>query len=145
MGFRAASSYETFFGPGLFLVWNFFRSATFFGLGLFRVSFLVVGLFSWSYFFLQSGTFSSLQLLPLCLPCCRVLSLPISFACRRQHLQLAGAFRLGRIILSSATGTRTQVARVKAEYPNQLDYIGLEFKSGLKLLFNSRSQGAFYF
>ena len=25
----------------------------------------------------------------------------------------------------SDTGTRTQVARVKAEYPNQLDYIGL--------------------
>ena len=24
----------------------------------------------------------------------------------------------------SDTGTRTQVARVKAEYPNQLDYIG---------------------
>ena len=26
---------------------------------------------------------------------------------------------------SSDTGTRTQVARVKAEYPNQLDYIGM--------------------
>ena len=26
----------------------------------------------------------------------------------------------------SDTGTRTQVARVKAEYPNQLDYIGFE-------------------
>ena len=26
---------------------------------------------------------------------------------------------------SSDTGTRTQVARVKAEYPNQLDYIGI--------------------
>jgi hypothetical protein len=25
---------------------------------------------------------------------------------------------------NSDTGTRTQVARVKAEYPNQLDYIG---------------------
>ena len=26
---------------------------------------------------------------------------------------------------SSATGTRTQVARVRAEYPNQLDYSGV--------------------
>ena len=26
---------------------------------------------------------------------------------------------------NSATGTRTRVARVKAEYPNQLDYSGL--------------------
>ena len=29
-------------------------------------------------------------------------------------------------IKNSDTGTRTQVARVKAEYPNQLDYIGSE-------------------
>ena len=28
---------------------------------------------------------------------------------------------------SSATGTRTRVARVRAEYPNQLDYSGLVF------------------
>ena len=28
------------------------------------------------------------------------------------------------VILPSATGTRTRVARVRAEYPNQLDYIG---------------------
>ena len=27
---------------------------------------------------------------------------------------------------SSATGTRTRVARVRAEYPNQLDYGGIE-------------------
>ena len=28
------------------------------------------------------------------------------------------------LLINSDTGTRTQVARVKAEYPNQLDYIG---------------------
>ena len=33
----------------------------------------------------------------------------------------------------SATGTRTQVARVKAEYPNQLDYSGRR-KNGKKIL-----------
>ena len=27
---------------------------------------------------------------------------------------------------NSATGTRTRVARVRAEYPNQLDYSGLD-------------------
>ena len=27
---------------------------------------------------------------------------------------------------ASATGTRTQVARVRAEYPNQLDYSGID-------------------
>ena len=27
-------------------------------------------------------------------------------------------------MINSTTGTRTQVARVKAEYPNQLDYSG---------------------
>ena len=27
---------------------------------------------------------------------------------------------------NSATGTRTRVARVRAEYPNQLDYSGVE-------------------
>ena len=31
------------------------------------------------------------------------------------------------IMKNSDTGTRTQVARVKAEYPNQLDYIGYIF------------------
>jgi hypothetical protein len=38
-----------------------------------------------------------------------------------------GIFFLGNHLgwlKSSDTGTRTQVARVKAEYPNQLDYIG---------------------
>ena len=30
---------------------------------------------------------------------------------------------------NSDTGTRTQVARVKAEYPNQLDYIGDAYSS----------------
>ena len=30
--------------------------------------------------------------------------------------------------INSATGTRTWVARVRAEYPNQLDYGGLEKK-----------------
>ena len=29
---------------------------------------------------------------------------------------------------NSATGTRTRVARVRAEYPNQLDYSGLSIK-----------------
>ena len=29
------------------------------------------------------------------------------------------------LVKTSDTGTRTQVARVKAEYPNQLDYIGV--------------------
>ena len=33
---------------------------------------------------------------------------------------------------TSDTGTRTQVARVKAEYPNQLDYIGLAQASLLR-------------
>ena len=28
-------------------------------------------------------------------------------------------------VINSTTGTRTQVARVKAEYPNQLDYSGV--------------------
>ena len=30
-----------------------------------------------------------------------------------------------RMPKSSATGTRTRVARVRAEYPNQLDYSGI--------------------
>ena len=30
---------------------------------------------------------------------------------------------------NSATGTRTRVARVRAEYPNQLDYSGLVYLS----------------
>ena len=30
-----------------------------------------------------------------------------------------------RMPKSSATGTRTRVARVRAEYPNQLDYSGV--------------------
>ena len=32
----------------------------------------------------------------------------------------------------SATGTRTRVARVRAEYPNQLDYSGLAVYSGVQ-------------
>ena len=28
------------------------------------------------------------------------------------------------VVVNSATGTRTRVARVRAEYPNQLDYSG---------------------
>ena len=31
---------------------------------------------------------------------------------------------------NSATGTRTRVARVRAEYPNQLDYSGVASRSG---------------
>ena len=34
----------------------------------------------------------------------------------------------------SATGTRTQVARVRAEYPNQLDYSGLVAASKIQIL-----------
>ena len=30
-----------------------------------------------------------------------------------------------RVVSYSATGTRTRVARVRAEYPNQLDYSGV--------------------
>ena len=30
-----------------------------------------------------------------------------------------------RLLRNSATGTRTRVARVRAEYPNQLDYSGV--------------------
>ena len=37
--------------------------------------------------------------------------------------------RLFTVVRSSATGTRTQVARVKAEYPNQLDYSGFRHPS----------------
>ena len=29
-----------------------------------------------------------------------------------------------KLVFNSATGTRTRVARVRAEYPNQLDYSG---------------------
>ena len=36
----------------------------------------------------------------------------------------AGARQRGLITANSATGTRTRVARVRAEYPNQLDYSG---------------------
>ena len=32
--------------------------------------------------------------------------------------------RLATLAQNSATGTRTRVARVRAEYPNQLDYSG---------------------
>ena len=30
-----------------------------------------------------------------------------------------------KLVFNSATGTRTRVARVRAEYPSQLDYSGL--------------------
>ena len=33
---------------------------------------------------------------------------------------------MGALNKNSATGTRTRVARVRAEYPNQLDYSGYE-------------------
>ena len=32
-----------------------------------------------------------------------------------------------RSLMNSATGTRTRVARVRAEYPNQLDYSGVVY------------------
>ena len=40
-------------------------------------------------------------------------------------------------VLNSATGTRTRVARVRAEYPNQLDYSGFIFDAvvGARLRF----------
>ena len=34
-------------------------------------------------------------------------------------------------MIDSATGTRTRVARVRAEYPNQLDYSGISLKRPL--------------
>ena len=37
------------------------------------------------------------------------------------------------IVYNSATGTRTRVARVRAEYPNQLDYSGAEKKAAAQL------------
>ena len=40
------------------------------------------------------------------------------------------AHTLGQISKVSATGTRTRVARVRAEYPNQLDYSGIDTSSG---------------
>ena len=39
--------------------------------------------------------------------------------------QNVSQFGGGLPIKVSATGTRTQVARVRAEYPNQLDYSGV--------------------
>ena len=38
---------------------------------------------------------------------------------------VAKASPCNRLRNNSATGTRTRVARVRAEYPNQLDYSGL--------------------
>ncbi len=37
---------------------------------------------------------------------------------------LGSGWQLNRDVEDSATGTRTRVARVRAEYPNQLDYSG---------------------
>ena len=37
-----------------------------------------------------------------------------------------GLVMLCGLTFNSATGTRTRVARVRAEYPNQLDYTGVE-------------------
>ena len=48
------------------------------------------------------------------------------FACDKVFLKrfLFGALSLSLTSKYSATGTRTRVARVRAEYPNQLDYSG---------------------
>ena len=48
------------------------------------------------------------------------------YACNtlRRKKKVCGAPRA--CLLHSATGTRTRVARVRAEYPNQLDYGGIE-------------------
>ena len=39
---------------------------------------------------------------------------------------------------NSDAGTRTRVARVKAEYPNQLDYIGSHHRISALIPFNAR-------
>ena len=38
------------------------------------------------------------------------------------------------VVSNSATGTRTRVARVRAEYPNQLDYSGVGSRSWFRVL-----------
>ena len=43
-----------------------------------------------------------------------------------------------RMPKSSATGTRTRVARVRAEYPNQLDYSGICIYNMSPLFLNDR-------
>ena len=43
----------------------------------------------------------------------------------------AGARQPGLATANSATGTRTRVARVRAEYPNQLDYSGLGIRADI--------------
>ena len=50
------------------------------------------------------------------------------FACDKVFLKrfLFGALSLSLTSKYSATGTPTRVARVRAEYPNQLDYSGVE-------------------
>ena len=42
------------------------------------------------------------------------------------------------LVYNSATGTRTRVARVRAEYPNQLDYSGAEKKAAAQLYSDSK-------
>ena len=44
------------------------------------------------------------------------------FCARATH----GISCVARVFINSATGTRTRVARVRAEYPNQLGYGGSE-------------------
>ena len=48
------------------------------------------------------------------------------------HVQVPSVPRMRSSILgqNSATGTRTRVARVRAEYPNQLDYSGFWHTTG---------------
>ena len=46
----------------------------------------------------------------------------------RTNTYLNSSRALPRQIKHSATGTRTRVARVRAEYPNQLDYSGAGFQ-----------------
>ena len=47
----------------------------------------------------------------------------------RTNTYLNSSRVLPRQIKHSATGTRTRVARVRAEYPNQLDYSGAGFQN----------------
>ena len=52
-----------------------------------------------------------------------ILLLMCSDATQKHHMQLKKSQASGST-QNSATGTRTRVARVRAEYPNQLDYSG---------------------
>ena len=68
-----------------------------------------------------------------------VVDTPEHFAADR--CAAVGIYVNGRQHEHSATGTRTRVARVRAEYPNQLDYSGsdrLRFTGNHVVLFTSK-------